>query len=124
VAAAHDNNGDEDEPLSDDLEEARKLLFPGLSEAEGRALLRATLKRAEEQRRLDDVLFERLRGPAGDDDPAVTWARAVFADMGDHTSEELGQVVDWLEADEVRVDAVFESRLEAFRAGLRAGERL
>jgi hypothetical protein len=117
----------DDEPLSDVLEAVRKLLFPRLPEAEGRALLRATLKRAEERRRLDDVLYERLRRPAegdGDPDPALAWARAVFADMDDHSPAEVSEAVAWLEADPARADALFPSRLEAFRAGLRAGERL
>src|SRR5262249_45253042 len=115
----------DDEPLSDDLEAVRKLLFPKLPEAEGRALLRAIMKRAEEGRGLEEVLFDQLRRSSrGDDDPTAAWGRDVFADMADHTSEELAQVVDWLNAEPARADLIFESRLEAFRAGLRLGERL
>ena len=116
---------DDDEPLSEVLDAVRKLLFPRLTEAEGRALLRAILKRAEEGRGLEDVLFDRVRRPgAGDDDSTAMWGRDVFADMDDHTSEELAQVIDWLNADPARADLLFGSRLEAFQAGLRAGERL
>jgi hypothetical protein len=114
----------DDDPLSDDLEEVRKLLFPKLTEAEGRALLRAIIKRAEEGRGLYDDLFDRLRPQDGGVDAKARWGRDVFADIDDRSSEELAQVVDWLDADPARADSIFESRLEAFQAGLRVGERL
>ena len=119
--AAHDDDG----PLPPDLEKVRELLFPNHPEEVGRARIRAVLKRAEEHRRLDEALFERLRpSEAGDEDPAVVWARAVLVDMDDHTSAEIAEVIAWLEAEPNRAGAVFGSLLEAFHAGLRAGERI
>ena len=118
---------DDDGPLSDDLERVRKLLFPGFSAEDGRARLRAVLKRADEERMLTDALYERLRPPVDDDaapDASVARARDVFADLDDHTSDEVAEVVAWLEADPARADELFGSLLDAFRAGLRAGERL
>jgi hypothetical protein len=116
---------DDDGPLSPELEQVRKLLFPNDPEEVGRARIRAVLKRAEEERGLDDALFERLRGREGaGDDPSVAWARAVLTDMDDHTSAEIAEVVVWLEAEPTRAAEVFGSLLEAFHAGLRAGERL
>jgi hypothetical protein len=117
----------DDEPLPPDLEEARKILYPEYSEAEGRALLRAVMKRAGDDRKLNDTLLQRLRSAKlrkKAEDATLAWARDVFTDMDDHTSQELDQVVTWLEAEPARADKVFGSRLEAFQAGLRAGERL
>jgi len=117
----------DDEPLSDDLENVRELLFPDYSETEGRARLHAVLKRAGEKRRLTDALIQRVRREKRKQralDPSVSWALEVIAHMEDHSSNELAEVAMWLEGDPARADLVFASRLEAFQAGLRAGERL
>jgi hypothetical protein len=117
----------DDEPLSEDLENVREILFPNYSEAEGRARLRAALRRAGDRRKLTDALIQRVRREKQRQraiDPSVTWAREVFEHMEDHTSDELAEVAMWLEGDPARADVVFASRLEAFQAWLRAGERL